>query len=283
MATLDDIILKEGNPFDPITFTTGNFWTDNQPTSSLVESIHQEAINQVTETLVEMKKDHATRSIILEGDRGSGRSYLLGRLKKKLNSEAFFAYIEPWPSNDYMWRHTLRYVVNSLIYTPKGQQESQLLLWLKSLPVFYDQGLIKLLLGERKAFINQLTTQYPHLDQAQQFFSILYELTQPDKSFLAYQWLRGDDLSEEDLENLGVHRAIDDEVIARLILGNFGKITDATIPIVLCFDQVELGPQLSNGSRDISGFFKINTTFHNNQFKNFLVIISIERNNWNRY
>lgn len=122
MATLDEIILQEGNPFDLITFTTGHFWKDNQSEVAPVESIHQEAIKQVTETLTAITQDHATRSILIEGESGSGKSYLLIRLKQKLNSKAFFAYIEPCPSNAHLWRHTLRYLVNSLVYTPEGQQ-----------------------------------------------------------------------------------------------------------------------------------------------------------------
>jgi hypothetical protein len=37
MATLDEIILREVNPFDPVSFITGNFWTQNQTSFSSEE------------------------------------------------------------------------------------------------------------------------------------------------------------------------------------------------------------------------------------------------------
>lgn len=276
MATLDEIILQEVNPFNPVSFKSGNFWTNQDSALISVESIHQDAREQVSEALEVVISDPATYSILLEGERGSGKSYLLGYLKRKLNSKAFFVYIEPCPNNEHLWRHTLRYVIDSLMYTPEEKKESQLLIWLKSLPIFHEKKQNQQLLSEKKIFIKNLSHQYPHVDYAQQFFGILYELIKPDNYLLAFQWLKGDDLDEDDLKKLGVVSSINSEGLAKLILGNFGKIADATMPIVICFDQVETcGEQLPDGSRDISGIFNINTTFHNSNFKNFLVIISI--------
>lgn len=283
MATLDEIILQEVNPFNPVSFKSGNFWTNQDSTLISVESIHQEAREQLSEALEGVIRNHETYSILLEGERGSGKSYLLGRLKKKLNSKAFFAYIEPCPNNDHFWRHTLRYVVDSLMYTPEEKKESQLLIWLKSLPIFRLKE-HQQLISDKKIFIKNLSQRYPHVDYAQQFFGILYELTKPDHYLLAFQWLKGDDLDEEDLKKLGVANSINSEGLAKLFLGNFGKIADATIPIVLCFDQVETwGEKRPDGSRDISGIFNINTTFHNSNFKNFLVIISILSDKYRLY
>jgi hypothetical protein len=60
---------------------------------------------------------------------------------------------------------------------------------------------------------------------------------------------------------------------------NLGKIATSTLPIVLCFDQVE-SKQLPDGSADIQPVFTVNTTFHNEMLKNFLIIISIVTNTW---
>lgn len=252
----------------------------------LIEKLtdHQEVIAEVTKTLDLVAKDGNTRTILLDGERGSGKSYLLGRLKKKLNSKAVFAYVEPCPSNDHVWRHTLRYTVDSLMYKPEGEKESQLLLWLKSLSAFKDKGLLKKLLGEKKQFIHNLQTTYPAgVYQARQFFGVLYELTQPDKYTIACDWLRGEYLDQEDLKTLGVNFVIDSEEAARGILGNFGRIADATKPIVLCFDQVELAPKLADGRHDISAVFHVNTACHNNALRNFLVVISIVTDYWREY
>jgi len=45
--------------------------------------------------------------------------------------------------------------------------------------------------------------------------------------------LRGDDLDEDDLNQLGVKHTIDNEDAAQNILANFGRISAQTQPIVL--------------------------------------------------
>jgi len=55
--------------------------------------------------------------------------------------------------------------------------------------------------------------------------------------------LRGDDLDEDDLNQLGVKHTIDNED-AQNILANFGRISAQTQPIVLCFDQLDNIPRL---------------------------------------
>ena len=178
MASIDEIIKQEINPFDRTPLKNFNFWNEESNPNQTVDSIHQEAIAQVTETLDLVVSDSCTRTLILAGDSGSGKSYLLRRLKEQLNQRAFFAYIEPWVDSDYIWRHVLRYTVDSLMRIPAGQQESQLLLWLKSLSAFRDESLKKRLLGERGLFIHNLQGTYPSgIYQAKQFFGVLYDLT----------------------------------------------------------------------------------------------------------
>jgi hypothetical protein len=107
----------------------------------VVESIHQDAIATIEETLAQVAQEHGTRSLRLQGDPGSGKTYLLGRLKKTLNDKAFFVYIKPFPQSDRIWRHILRYTVDSMVQVPEGQQDSQLMLWLKSLSAFTQRSL----------------------------------------------------------------------------------------------------------------------------------------------
>ena len=279
MATLAEIIQREVNPFDPVTLKTGNFWTDDKQASiPTVTSIHQEAIQEIENLLHTVAQDHYTRTLLLTGDSGCGKSYLLGRLKNNLNHQAFFAYIDPCPSSDYIWRHTLRYTVDSLMHVPVGEQDSQLLLWLKNLANFRDRSLMKQLLGAKGLFLLNFRSTYPTgIFQPKDFFSVLYQLTKPEFYFLACDWLRGENLDEQDLNKLGVTTVIDSEESARGILSNFGRISEYNKPIVLCFDQVETYRH-SDGSFDISSVFNVNTTLHNSNFRNFLVIISIIRN-----
>jgi hypothetical protein len=288
MTSINDIIKQEINPFDLVNLKSGNFWSENQDSKSVVESIHQEAISEIEELLDLVEKDHRTRTVLLTGDSGSGKSYLLARLKRKFNSRAFFAYITPWPDNDYIWRHILRYTVDSLIQIPNGQQESQLILWLKSLSAFTKQSLKKrifnnslweLLLSDRQNFIKELKKTYKQVGiyNPEIFFGILHDLTNPELYPLACEWLRGDDLSEESMALLKVKHCIDSEDAAKNILANFGKIATDTQPIVLCFDQLE---SQANWDSNPQPIFNINTTIHNDNLRNFLIIISIVQSEW---
>ncbi|NEO13288.1 MULTISPECIES: AAA family ATPase [unclassified Moorena] len=280
MATIKEKIKQALNPFDPVTFATGNFWEDPDNGAVNVNSIHQDEINQITTTLSAVTQDHRPRTILLAGDPGSGKSYLLKRLKQQFNQDAFFAYIGPWANSDRIWRYILRETVDSMLKVPEGELESQLLLWLKSLPAFKKNGW---LLNERQQFISDLRASYPGgIHRSKEFFGVLYDLTNPERYHLAYQWLRGEDLDEEDLKTLGVRGSIDNEDDAQNILINFGRISSSTKPIVLCFDQLDNIPRLPDGSLDLQALFNVNSTLNTRFPNNLLIIISIVTNTWRR-
>lgn len=298
MATIDEVIKQSLNPFD--NNKAGNFWEEQKPAPT-VDSIHQEALTQIKSILDQIAQDHQTRTLILYGDAGVGKTHFMGRLKQKLNNEAFFVYVEPFPQSDHIWRHILRYTVDSLINIPVGQVESQLILWLKSCLSTISRDLqsdqkgfidkIKGLFGknlqdvksERKLFIAILKKNIGNkgIYNANEFFGVLYDLTNPDLHSLACEWLKGDDLDEESLQDLQVKQSIDNEEAARGILGNFSKISGKTHPIVLCFDQLDNIACSSDGSIDLQALFNVNSAIHNGKWQSFLIIISIITSTWN--
>ncbi len=281
MTTIDQIIQQEPNPFDAETFWSGNFWQEDQNPEFVVESIHQDAIMAIGQTLDLISRDHRTRTLMLEGETGSGKTYLLGRLKNLFNRQAFFVYIEPFTASDYIWRHILRYTVDSLLKVPAGEQDSQLILWLKGLWGFKQRGLLDWLRGERQMVIKNLRAIYSAgIYNANEFFGVLYDLTNSKLKDLACEWLRGDDLDEEQLKLLHVQHSIDTEDAAQKILANFGRIAAESKPIVLCFDQIDNIARLSDGTIDLQSLFSVNSVIHNQKLKNFLVIISIITDTW---
>jgi len=284
MANIEQLIQREINPFDTVTFRTGNFWEEQTNWNLTVDSIHQEELSLVVTNLGLVAESHQTRTVILSGEIGSGKSYFLGRLKKGLNARAFFAYIGPWADGDRLWRHILRYTVDSLMHVPEGQTESQLLLWLKSLRALHNNSLGQQVINNRGLFILQMRSAYPTgIYQAKDFFSVLYDLINPELSHLACEWLRGDDLDESDLKLLGVSSTIYNEDAAQHILSNFGRIAADTQPIVLCFDQIDklaLNPNIAEGLQPL---FTVNTTIHNEKLKNFLIIISLVKETWQKH
>ncbi|MBD2345330.1 ATP-binding protein [Anabaena subtropica] len=294
MTEINEIIKREVNPFDLINFKSINFWAENQNTALTVESIHKEALNEIEELLDLVAIDHRSRTALLLGDSGSGKSYLLGRIKRTLNTKAFFAYIQcNWADSGNIWRHILRHTVDSLVQIPEGQQDSQLMLWLKSLSAFtkrnlknqiFNDSIWQLLQNDRQKFIKHLKETYrkANIYNPDIFFGVLHDLTDPELYDLACEWLRGDDLSEESMQMLKVKICIDTEDAAKNILANFGRISTETQPIVLCFDNLDSMPPLSDGYLDIQPFFNVNTTIHSDYLKNFLVIISVITSTWKR-
>jgi Cdc6-like AAA superfamily ATPase len=292
MANIDDLIRREFNPFDLITIKPSNFWHEKQDLALTVNTIHQDIINEIQGLLNLVTTDHRSRTIVIIGDQGSGKTYLLGRLKRTLNSKAFFVYILcNWCDSANIWRHILRNTIDSLIQVPENQQESQLMLWLKSLSAFTQRDIKQrvlndpfwqLLQSDRQKFIKHLKNTYRGcgIYNPDVFFGVLHDLTNPDLYLLACEWLKGDQLSEESMQMLNLKSCIDSEEAAKNILANFGRISTETQPIVLCFDNLDTMPKFSNGLLDIQPLFDVNTTIHTDNFKNFVVIISAITQTW---
>lgn len=290
MASIDELIQREVNPFDAVNLKPGNFWHTTSESAATVASIHQTALNQIEGYLDLVATDHQSRSLMLIGDSGSGKSFLLDRLKRQFNDKAFFAYIGPWADSAHIWRHVLRYTVDSLMQVPIDQTESQLMQWLKGLSAFtkrslkqriFDDSVWGILQNDRQKFIHHLKKTYKtaNIYSPDLFFGVLHDLTNPALYDLACEWLRGDDLSEESMQQLRVKHCIDSEDSARTILANISKIATQTQPIVLCFDQLDNVPKY-DGVQDFQALFNINTLIHNDGLKNFLVIISIITDTW---
>lgn len=288
MSEIDRIIQREPNPFDSETFWSGNFWQEVQNPDLTVDSIHQHALDDISAVLDRVEADRRSRTILLEGETGSGKTYLLGRLKRQLQRpqsnhlpRAFFVYVEPFTASDYIWRHILRYTVDSLLETPEGLDKSQLLIWLEGLSEFKKRGLADWLRSDRQLFVRKLLETYPSgIYNAQEFFGVLYHLTDSERYPLACEWLRGDDLDDESLRKLGVQSTIDTEDAAQKTLANFGRIADATLPIVLCFDQLDNIARDRDGQLDLPALFRVNAILHTQKVKNFLFIISIITDTW---
>ncbi len=272
---IEKIVQLSVNPFNP-SIKAGNFWQDDYQDALEVKSIHQDVIERVESAVAQMAHDHVTRTILIQGESGSGKSYLLGRIKRELNDRAFFVYVGPCPEpQSYIWRHTLRNTVDSLMQVPEGESESQISLWLRSLLKLQNQKKSNWLQEGCDKFVNIMKAAYPvGLYRAKDFFRALYALTQSETFDVACDWLRGDDLDEDDLKKLKIRGSIDSEDAAQKILNNIGLIARETQPIVICFDQID------TTKGNYQAVLDINSTFHNSRVKNFLIIISVITDAW---
>jgi len=283
-GSLRQVIQRSVNPFDPATFKPGNFWQERPDQALEVDGIHQTVLQSVETVLSQVRADGNTRTLLLTGDSGAGKSYLLGRMKRTFNDRAIFTYIGPWADSQFIWRHILRNTVDSLLQTPAGAAESQLLMWLRSLPAIQNHWLSQWAQDQRSAFIKDLQAQFPTgLYKGKEFFGVLYDLLNPDLAAIAADWLRGDDLDEDDLKAIKAKQSVDSENAAQKLLANFGRISGKTLPIVLCFDNLDNIPLAPEGHPDLQALFNVNSTLHNEKLKHFVILISLITSTWKQY
>jgi hypothetical protein len=121
MASFDGIVLRNTNPFDPI-----NVFNEKEP---IVDYIYQEAFIKIERKFNEVVQNNYTRTVLINGDNGSNNEYLLSRLYQQFSHKALFVYIPPFPQREVIWRHILRYTVDSLITTSDINKKSELLPW----------------------------------------------------------------------------------------------------------------------------------------------------------
>jgi hypothetical protein len=294
MASIEELIRESFNPFSDV--AAKNPWSE-KASNPTVRSIHEPEFNLISQTLDLVSTQSQSQTILLLGDSGSGKTHFINRVKNELRDRAIFAYVEPFPDSNSIWRHILRYTVDSLLQNNQNGSKSQLILWLetcldriqnnlteqqKTLIDWLKNAFIKSDRSKnRSAFINILRQSFSHdIYNANEFFGVLYALLDPELRFLASDWLKGDSLDDESMELLKVRTLIDDETKAQGILKNFSKICGKTIPLIICFDQLENIANSSKGRIDLQSLFNVNSTIKNGGWPGFLIVISLIDSIW---
>ncbi|WP_353931482.1 ATP-binding protein [Okeanomitos corallinicola TIOX110] len=280
MQSIDDIILMNVNPFDNVYCS---HVVNNSNSESNITYLHQETFIKIEILLSQISQDHITRTVLITGNSGCGKTYLLTRLKNQLSHKACFVNIPPFAKRDSIWRRILRYTVDSLVKRQNNNQPSPLLLHLLKVKEEKDT-ILGFFRTEKQKFINRLKEKYKKVNiyNSDDFFGILYELINPELYDLSCQYLRGEDLTAESLQSLGVEKSINTETAAREILTNFGIISCEIQPIILCFNQIESIARLPNGSLDLDALLQVNAKIREDN-NNYMMIISICSNRWEEY
>ncbi len=255
MATLDELIASQPNPFDGD--VSGDFYQQPVGENEVIDAIHENGLAKLHEDLarvVQQKRPYTTR---LVGFAGAGKTFMLGRFQREAGNKARFVYIGPWSDNDRIWRHVLRCTVRSWQYPPPAQTRSQILRWYDVLKAQCAKVM------PQADFARQCTRQFPHAEQVQSFCKAVAGLEHEETHPLSINWLRGDDLSEEDLAQLGLKSSIDNEEMAKAVLTNLLRISPDGRPTVLCFDQLNNLSKMADGEPDFTALFDFNTQLHN--------------------
>ncbi|MCI0338100.1 MAG: ATP-binding protein [Acidobacteria bacterium] len=263
-----------------------------------VPEIHRDAFDLCRRALEHVRSEHQSTSVLLYGEAGSGKTHLLARLQAYLAGlltiygaapPAVFVSVRLQTSPQMIWRH-LRYRYGEDLLRPTADGRSQLeRILLPRLNAVYPE------IGEPRIWLERLKNQIrsspdasvemedalDRLDQHTQLndrdlITVLGHLLLGRHRRDARAWLRGESLPETALSRLEVNTDQDDEPEerARRIVLSLTRLTDADIPLVFCFDQVEA---LQSHPDDIAGLLKFGqmASYLHDSTRNVLIISCI--------
>jgi hypothetical protein len=213
------------NPF--VDYALGSPWND-VPVD--VPSINDVPYRAILAALDQMRKGARGTSLVVTGEPGSGKTHLLGRLRRSIGADVAYIYVRCNASGATLWRHVRTAIASDLLKQQAGQP-SRLQCVVQRHPERLD-GVGSLNL--HRALKAWAEGRHVHAASA---------------------WLRGEALSQADLDALGLGAERDDEERSReteakdAVNGLLSFL--APDPAILCFDQVEA---LETFRGDIDGF-----------------------------
>jgi hypothetical protein len=255
------------NPFD------GDVVADPATSTPIdVPRIHERAFNVCRQAYERVASGRGSWSVLLNGRAGCGKTHLLSRLRRWLNSEldsaptkpaALFVAVQMETSRGMIWRHLRQRFVEELL-RPRPNDVPHLVAILNR---FADTTR-----GDHGEAFGQAVIQ----DCSEELMQVLEAYAANRHRRLCQAWLKGERLSDTKLGllNLSQHQAesfeddwAEDE--ARRFVGAITRIA-APFPIVFCFDQIEaLG--LSQEKNSYGFFCKMGASLFNTTTNSLLI------------
>lgn len=251
---------EDFNPF--LSDNVGDPWEEIQD----AEGIHQEVDKKIINFCKHIKDDHEHKSmtVLIHGFAGSGKSHLLSRIRKNLNDQAYFTFVQPMVSDNHHWQYLQRQIIGSLLRPyPLNRKYTQL-------HYLICRGVEKMLPPEdapdadffpnlAKNPINLICylQSYPELPEKIINILDMHFSGQINKDFLRVlicfldhklqdtvkNWLRCMSLSDEECHELRISQTyakeeFHDDTVRDLLTFLF-LWSSYDRPIILCFDQLD--------------------------------------------
>ncbi|MHA1974820.1 MAG: hypothetical protein ACTSW1_17615 [Candidatus Hodarchaeales archaeon] len=295
----DAIILGKVNPFRST--SVGDPW---QTEVIDVPEINRKATRVVLETLDEVRSTGRSGMCMILGDAGVGKTHILARLRKIAEERDYlFVSVRPLGDLQRIYGHILQEIMISLRKKGQGEEYSPLERFIgevvsralsdglpdnpvaSSLAASFENDPMKIFKFKpekfystnlRKMAINYLASSSPDIDI--QFLEVLFHTLNPTTKATAFKWLSGIEVSEKDLERLGVPDSISTESRAISIIQTITAL--ARKPILLSFDQLESIYIRFKRDNGIQLLFDSLTNLYN-QCKHVLVLAMVQSIVWN--
>ncbi len=234
-----------------------------------VPEIHARPFDLCRRELERVRTDGRTRSIMLHGSAGSGKTHLLARLRAAVTRSdspgVVFSAVRLQSGPRMVSRHTRACLVNDLLRRDVGGR-SQLQRVLLRRFEEYDPEAVH----DADAWISALQADQSGsasrkledlLDRLDEDHGLGRNLSQTLAALLtgrhrrdARAWLRGESVPDDALRRLGIEDPLeeDPEEEALTVMGGLSRLAGAHLPIAICFDQIEA---LRTHPNDIEGLF----------------------------
>lgn len=218
------------NPFGDLAL--GSPWND---APADVPSINDAPFRTILQALSQMRMGSRGTSIVMTGEPGSGKTHLLGRLRKSIPADVAYVYVRCNASAATLWRHVRGSLASDLLKREGGNPSR----------------------------LQSVLQKYPERIQQIRGFNLQRALSACGEGrhvLAASAWLRGEPLPQADLDALGIGAERDDEERSReteakdAVNGLLSFL--APDRVILCFDQVE-ALETYRGDRD--GFHVMGT------------------------
>jgi hypothetical protein len=236
------------NPFGKI---VGDPLEDNVD----VVDINREAFEACQRLIGDVRTHHASGALTLFGEAGAGKTHILGRVRRWLQTEpaSLFVPVRMDTSARMLWRHLRRNLADALLRTDASGQRA-----------------LDRLLGPKSAAIGE----FPERDLSIVLGNLLEGRHVRDSS----AWLRGQDLPETALTRMDLAQPgpeDDQEAISRNLIASLCSMIEPGVA-VFCLDQWEA---LQSFAGDTDGLFTTGQAvsfLHDPPFRNVCIISCVQ-------
>ncbi len=259
--TIFDRFVSRGDVRDPV---------DISHPRAEVERITSRAIRSTT-------YDKTTRYVPVVGLAGSGKTHFYWALKDKQsgiqNLEYSTVYVSSPPAPVRMLLHIYICVMDEIGLSVLKQVS-------KRIVETYGgaKRRFKLFGPEMEEIIGKAVRDYPGMSSDVVRALIIYEMASREEQRIAEQWLLGETLSEEELENLGVGHIIEEDDVCLATLKLLADNIDH--PIILYFDELEIPYRIFGEEAETRLFETIKRIY--NEVKSIVVVTACLSEVWDR-
>jgi hypothetical protein len=274
--TLSQLLVDIPNPFgDGI---VGNPWHFDVQRTPDIESIHAPAFGTCIRLLMRDVRANGQSALLIAGPAGSGKTHLVARMLRRFRGNdppglLCYVNLDDVPPQ-MLWSYLRQRVATDLLSHPdiNGKTGLERLLEIRLPGLFASAGsrgsdtlidwLSRAFSGAKRGQIcvrlRQELFERVRLDTEVRAALLSLFGENPHKAQQARDWLMGQRLTDEQLAQLGLPAGglsdSDREHQARQVVFSFLRLADPSLPIVICFDQIE---HLMFTLNDRSGFVRL--------------------------